>query len=48
MKIRRVDTLFGALFILIAGCAGTYAIVHTINTIPPEYFAGADTYNASS
>lgn len=39
MKIRRVDTIFGAIFILIAGCAGTYAIVHTINSIPVSYLS---------
>lgn len=39
MKIRRVDTMFGALFILIAGAGATYAIVHTINSIPPIFLA---------
>jgi hypothetical protein len=39
MKIRRIDTLFGILFILFAGSAATYAILHTINSIPPSYLA---------
>jgi len=39
MKIRRVDTMFGAFFILLAGGAATYAIVHTIQNIPPAYLA---------
>lgn len=39
MKIRRVDTAFGILFILVAGGIGTYAIVHTINSIPSAFLA---------
>lgn len=39
MKIRRVDSIFGAIFILIAGAAATYAIVHTIQNIPPAYLS---------
>jgi hypothetical protein len=39
MKIRRMDSIFGAIFILIAGGAATYAIVHTINHIPPIYLS---------
>ncbi|HEV7121267.1 MAG TPA: hypothetical protein VGN56_00415 [Candidatus Paceibacterota bacterium] len=42
MKIRRVDTIFGALFILIAGGAATLFILHTLNNIPTAYLA---TYN---
>ena len=37
MKIRPIDTMFGALFILIAGIAATYTIVNTVNNIPVEY-----------
>lgn len=39
MKIRRVDTMFGALFIFVAGCIGTYFIVHTLNSIPSIYLS---------
>ncbi|KND51085.1 MAG: hypothetical protein AB202_01585 [Parcubacteria bacterium C7867-007] len=41
MKIRRVDTVFGILFVLVAGCFGTYMIVNTINSIPAEYLVAS-------
>lgn len=42
MKIRRVDTLFGALFILLAGGAATFLILHTLQNIPVAYLANHD------
>ena len=47
MKIRRVDTVFGALFILLAGGMATYAIVHTINSIPTVYLANYNIVSGS-
>jgi hypothetical protein len=39
MKIRHIDTTFGILFVLVAGAGATYAILHTLNSIPPSYLA---------
>ncbi|KND49782.1 MAG: hypothetical protein AB203_01695 [Parcubacteria bacterium C7867-008] len=41
MKIRRVDTVFGILFVFIAACSGAYAIIHTLNSIPAEYLVAS-------
>lgn len=39
MKIRRVDTYFGMLFVTVAGAIAVFAILHTIQNIPSAFLA---------